>query len=106
MYLATPPEQRLEDAPEHTPDHAISPEESVRLNREMSQLHRDLKAVADSHGETSLNLVMAVGYLKSLVANTRVLRHLTQHHATILAEFQKIINVQEQGGDTAAPAAG
>jgi ParB-like chromosome segregation protein Spo0J len=106
MYLATPPEQRLEDAPEHTPDHGISPEESVRLHREMSQLHRDLKAVADSHGETSLNLVMAVGYLKTLIANARVLRHLTQHHPTILAELQKIITVQEQGGGAATLAAG
>ena len=41
-----------------------------------------------------LNLVLVVGYLKKLLDNARVVRYLSQHHAEILTEFQKIVETK------------
>jgi hypothetical protein len=104
MYLATPADQRLVAEAPGKDEAALSPEEAVRLNREMTQLHRDIRAVEASHGETALNLVLAVGYLKTLVANSRVVKHLTQHHAVVMAEFQKIVSSPDLDGPAAQSA--
>lgn len=103
MYLATPADQRISnDAPAGN-DEAISPEESVRLNREMNQLHRDIKAVEETHGETMLHLVLAVGYIKTLLANVRVVRHMNQHDPTILAELQRMVaSIETEGSPQSA----
>jgi hypothetical protein len=36
-------------------------------------------------------VVLGVGYLRKLLENPRVLRYLSQHHAEIQAEFQKLV---------------
>ena len=53
-----------------------------------------LRLIEESHGRNVLNLVLVVGYLKKLLDNARVVRYLSQHHAEILAEFQKIVETK------------
>ena len=57
----------------------------------MDGLQREFKAVTASYGDTVLNLVVASGYLSSLMGNPRVSRYLERHHPEILAEFQAIV---------------
>ena len=74
---------------EHAPDvvRPINPPELIRL-------------IEETHGENVLKLVLAVGYLRSLIANSRVVKFLGQHYAAILTEFQKIIEAPELDGST------
>lgn len=97
LLAATPQEQLLEpDKPKDV--RGLSPEHMSRMEREMGNLAQDLRSVEDSHGRNVLNLVLVVGYLKKLLENARVVRYLSQHHADILAEFQKIAETKSLGG--------
>jgi len=68
----------------------VSPEQIERMEREMGKLQREMKLIEDTYGPDHLNLVLARGYLVSILNNEKVERYLSQNHAGILAEFQKI----------------
>jgi hypothetical protein len=61
------------------------------MEREMDGLQREFKAVSASYGDTVLNLVVASGYLSSLIGNARMSGYLASHHPEILAEFKAIV---------------
>ena len=63
----------------------------ARMEHEMDGLQREFKAVSASYGETVLNLVVASGYLSSLIGNPRVSGYLERHYPEILAEFKSIV---------------
>jgi hypothetical protein len=63
----------------------------TRMEHEMDGLQRAFKAVAAGYGDTVLNLVVASGYLSSLIGNPRVSRYLERHHPEILIEFRAIV---------------
>ena len=65
------------------------------MRREMENARRDYTVIESTHGENVLNLLVAVGYLKKLLVNARVLRYLTQHHADVGAEFQKLVDAPD-----------
>jgi hypothetical protein len=67
------------------------------MEREMENLSQDLRLIEESHGRNVLNLVLVVGYLKSLMDNARVVRYMSQHCREILTEFQKIIETKGLG---------
>jgi len=93
LFAATPQEQLLE--PE-TPKavRGLNPEDISRMEREMESLNQDFRLIEESHGRNVLSLVLVVGYLKKLLDNARVVRYLSQHHADILGEFQKIVETK------------
>ena len=43
------------------------------------------------YGDTVLNLVVASGYVSSLIGNPRVSRFLERHHPEIVTEFKAIV---------------
>ena len=93
LFAATPQEQLLE--PDQPKDiRGLCPEDISRMEREMESLGQDFRLIEESHGRNVLNLVLVVGYLKKLLDNARVVRYLSQHHAEILAEFQKIVETK------------
>jgi hypothetical protein len=47
-----------------------------------------------SYGVDHLDLVLAKGFLATLLGNARVSRYLTQNHREILLEFQKIAELE------------
>jgi ParB-like chromosome segregation protein Spo0J len=101
LFLATPEEQRVEqEKPADT--RGLSPEDKARMQREMQGLRRNYKLIEETHGTNVFHLVLAVGYLKNLLGNVRVVRYVAQHWSDILAEFQKIVESPELG-ETAAP---
>ena len=96
-YAATPEDQRLAgEAPDD--DRGLSPEDVARMRREMATLHRDIKVVEETHGENVLNLVLAVGYIRKLLANNRIERYIRNHYEEILREFEKILGAPELEG--------
>jgi ParB-like chromosome segregation protein Spo0J len=82
----------------------LSAEQMARMEREMDGLQREFKAVSASYGDTVLNLVVAAGYLSSLIGNARVSSYLEHHHPEILTEFRAIIDVTslEETGSAAS----
>jgi ParB-like chromosome segregation protein Spo0J len=78
----------------------LTAEQMARMEREMDGLQREFKSVAASYGDTVLNLVVASGYLSSLIGNPRVSRFLERHHPEILTEFRAIVAATslEEGG--------
>jgi DNA invertase Pin-like site-specific DNA recombinase len=89
MFAVTQPDMLLEPE-KHKAVQGLTPEQIARMEQEMEALHRDLKAIEESHGEDVLNLVLARGYLEKLFDNTRVSRYLTQHHSDLFRELQTV----------------
>jgi ParB-like chromosome segregation protein Spo0J len=80
----------------------LSAEQMARMEREMAGLQREFKAVSASYGDTVLNLVVAAGYLSSLIGNLRLSGYLERHHPEILTEFRAIVAATslEEGGSS------
>ena len=72
----------------------LSPEQVARMETEAARLQRDFKMIEQDYGADHLDLVLAIGYVGRLLANARVVRYLAQQHPEILAEFQKIAELQ------------
>jgi hypothetical protein len=68
----------------------VSEEQVALMERESTQLDREIKAVEQSYGSDHLLLVVARGYLTKLLASAPVVRYLAQQRPEFLAEFQKI----------------
>lgn len=90
LIAATPQDQFVErDKPKAVG--GLTPDDMARIESETKSLAQDFRRIEESHGRNVLNLVVAVGYLKKLLDNARVVRYFSQHCPDILAEFQKII---------------
>jgi hypothetical protein len=67
------------------------------LQEESDALLTDLKKVEESYATQALDLTLALGYTERLVANGRVEKYLSKHHAEILNEFRRLI--RERAGE-------
>jgi ParB-like chromosome segregation protein Spo0J len=90
MLLATSPEM-LVKGKKTVKLTGITQEQMARMEREMSNLQGQYKAVEQTYGEDILNLVIAKSYLAKLLANKAVARFLKQRQSEMLAEFEMII---------------
>ena len=68
----------------------VSEEQVALMERESTQLDRDIKAVEQSYGSDHLLLVVARSFIAKLLASAPVVRYLAQQRPEFLAEFQKI----------------
>jgi hypothetical protein len=93
LVAATPADQLIEGRPRR--QRGLSEEQIAIMQRESENLDRELRLIEQSYGADHLDLVLATGYVGRLLGNVRVVRHLAQHHADILAEFQKIADLQK-----------
>jgi hypothetical protein len=90
VSVATPRDQRLE------PDkdkklHGLKPDDAARMEREREKLGRDSRLIEEPYGRNVLNLVPVVSYIRRLLDNAAVVRHLSRRHGDMLAEFQRIV---------------
>lgn len=97
--LAVTPQDQLVDTGKPKSFKGISAEQIARMETEMAKLQQGMKLIEDSYGPDYLNLVLARGYLASLISNEGVRRYLAQNHSEILGEFQKISEVVSMGPD-------
>lgn len=99
--LAATPEDQLADGEGAKRVPGLSAEDMARMEREMEGIGRDFHQIEETHGRNVLNLVICVGYLRKLLDNARVVRYLSQRHADILSEFQKIADITSLVGEEA-----
>lgn len=69
-------------------------EQLALMERESGNLDRQLKIAEQTYGTDHLDLVLVKGYLARLLGNVKVVRYLAQWHPEILAEFQKIADLE------------
>ena len=93
LLAATPPEM-LVDGEKAKAVEGLSPDQVVRMEKEMEALQRDLKHVEETHGNEVFNFVLARGYLSKLFGNARIVRYLTQHHPDVFRELQVICDAE------------
>ena len=87
LFAATQSDM-LVDCDKHKTVQGLTPEQVLRMEKEMEILQRDLRSVEESHGTQVLNLVLARGYLLKLFGNPRVSRYLEQHYAEIFDQLR------------------
>lgn len=73
----------------------LTPEQIARMETEAARLQREFKMIEQDYGADHLDLVLAVGYVARLLSNARVVGYLAQCHPEILAEFQKLNELQK-----------
>jgi len=87
LVLATPKDQML--SPQEPKKKAgMTAEELSRMEREMEALEKDFKSIEANYTENMMSLTLGRGYVKRLLENNRVLRHLREHHGELLPEFE------------------
>ncbi len=94
LVLASSPDQVLEPSQQTAPK-GMEDQDVARLQREMNNMEHEFKLVQEAYGRNMLNLVVVVGYVRSLLNNAAVVRYLSQTEPTMLAEFQKILDQAE-----------
>jgi hypothetical protein len=93
LVAATPQAQLVEaDKPKRVS--GLSDEQIALMERESVNLEREFKIAEKSYGTDHLDLVLTNGYLGKLLGNARVVRYLAQYHNDILAEFQKLAEME------------
>lgn len=93
LLAATPPDQLLAPA---KPD--ARPEQIAKFESEMRTVERDFVVLEETYSRDTLNLQLARAYLKTLLQNARVTRHLEQKHPELAAQLQKIVEVSSLDG--------
>lgn len=93
LLKATPSEQRADYAPPKPDEPKSDPlEQIVKLEREMSNVQEKYKRAEESYGSELLNLVVAKGYLKKVLANEAVRSYVQRHALEILEQFELVLN--------------
>ena len=100
LSIAATPEKDLIDTEKLKVLPGMKPEDIARMEREMEVLGRDFLLIEESHGKNTLNLVLAIGYLRKLLDNANVVKYLSLRYPDILSEFQKLVEAPElKAGD-------
>jgi hypothetical protein len=97
--LAATPEKQLVESGKKKPAGATasSAEQLARMERELATLQTQVKSVEETYGLDNLHLTVARGYIKTLLANSRVVRWLSSHRREYLAELQSIAEIEHVG---------
>ncbi|WEJ32834.1 plasmid partitioning protein RepB C-terminal domain-containing protein [Devosia sp. SD17-2] len=94
---ATPPSQLVEGAgPKNV--RGLTDEQIALMEQESEKLDREFRLLEETYGDDHLELVIATGYVKRLIENARVVRHMAQHYPELLMEFQKITEPNSVSG--------
>ncbi len=76
---------------------SVTAEQIARMEREFLSLQTQVKSVEDSYGLDNFQLTVTCGYMRTLLANGRIVRWLTQHRPEYLSEFQSIAGIESFG---------
>jgi ParB-like chromosome segregation protein Spo0J len=72
----------------------LTAEQIALMEQESAKLQLHFKVIEKDYGSDHLDLVLATGYVSRLLSSARVVGYLAQCHPEILAEFQKLREVQ------------
>ena len=93
IVAGTPEDQLV--APRRKVAPGLTDAQFALMERESVELDREFRLIEQGYGADHLDLVLAAGYVTRLLGNVRVVRHLAEHHADLLSEFQKIADYQK-----------
>lgn len=89
VLTATRPEDLTETK---TSVEGVSPENIVKMEREMERLYHDYRLVEDTLGETMLVLVVAKGYLTRILRNDSISAYLQRFEPDLARELMGIMD--------------
>lgn len=78
----------------------VSAEQIEKMENEMANLQREIKLIEDTYGPDHLHLVLAHGYVTSILENSKIESYLMKNHNAILCEFQKMSETMSMGTGT------
>ena len=93
LVMGTDPDEKL-PAAEPKKKTGMTAEDMARLEREMEALEKDFKSIEANYMENMMSLTLARGYIKRLIENSRVAKHLREHHGELLPEFETIAKAE------------
>ncbi len=85
--LATTPTDQLIAAPKQN----NKPEDIAKLELEMRAIEQEFVVLDETYSSNMLNLQLARGYLKTLLANARVAKYLGQKHGELLGQLKGVV---------------
>jgi transcriptional regulator with XRE-family HTH domain len=85
--LATTPADQLVGKPKVDD----KPDDLAKLEVEMRAIEQEFVVLEESYSTNTLNLQLARGYLKTLLANARVAKYLGQKHAELLGQLRRVV---------------
>lgn len=102
--LAATNEKQLVDPRKRKPKgtKTITSDQIAKLDRELTSLQVQVKAIEESYGIDNLHLTLAKGYLAKLLGNARIVRWLAQNRQEYLGEFQLIAEIENIGAGKVA----
>lgn len=71
--------------------HGVTPEQMVRMEREMANLQGQYRLVEQTYGQDILNLVLARGYLAKLIENSVVEKYLRHRQPEMFEQFAALV---------------
>jgi hypothetical protein len=80
----------------------LSTEQMEKMQREMEAVQGAFKDVEKTYGDTVLQLVVANGYIGTLIRNPEIERFLSENYPEILTQFKSIARATSL--DQAVPA--
>jgi hypothetical protein len=92
--LAATPQELLVEPNKPKCVKGLTDEQIGLMERESVNLEREFRIAEQCYGTDHLDLVLINGYLAALLANAPVVRYLAHHQREILAEFQKLADLQ------------
>jgi hypothetical protein len=63
-----------------------------RMQRKMEAVQADFKEIENRYGDNALQLVVATGYVGTLIRNQEIETYLSEHHPEILTQFRSIVS--------------
>lgn len=83
----------------------MTPEQMARLEREMSTLNQDFRALEASYGDDVLQLVISAGYVGRLIGNPAIADFLAKRQPELLEEMRGIVAAASLDQASLAPSA-
>lgn len=92
--LAATPDEQLVSARRRSPERSATTEQIGKMERELARLQCQVRSIEDTYGTDNLHLTVARSYVRSLLANARIVRWLSLNRHEYLEEFQTIAEVE------------
>jgi ParB-like chromosome segregation protein Spo0J len=86
--LATTAAEQLLAAPAKR---TAKPDDLAKLENEMRSVEQEFAVLEQSYSTNTLNLQLARGYLKTLLANARVAKYLGQKHSELMDQLRRVV---------------
>jgi ParB-like chromosome segregation protein Spo0J len=93
LLATTPEDQRVPSTKPSTKSADLA-----KLDTEMRVIEQEFGVLEETYSTNTLNLQLARGYLKLLLANARVAKYLTQKHGDVLGQIRQVVEATSLEG--------